>query len=593
MSVAGPIPCSSAQTARCSSPRTAASTASGAPKDQRPPSIQRVSAAGEVEVLVTEIEGIPLSAPNDLAFGPDGKLYFTDPACGFSRTEPLKPGYIFSLDPDGTGRLVVEAGPTFPNGVTVEADGNVVWVESLTRAVRRYRIDTGKVEDICVLEDPDAIPDGLKPATNGDLYIATVLTGGVNVVGADGTDKGLLKGFGDYVSNVQFRGSTLYVTDIGGGTGDDSSSTARSRAQSSTASRGSSSSPGRSAREGGAQRAAATRVSVQGRFPATSLGAEMCQRTEGTVSEFQEEPRNIVDELVSGEMTRDQFIRRATMLGISATAIGGMLTAAGKATAADLKVAGSLAGGTVNLLVPAEGAEKGIQDKFGEIKSRFGIDVEVRRSSRSSQREAEPERQGADRHVRPHLGARVHGRCIRGRRLLHAAQHARQDEGSGGIQLPTRLRGRRAEVHRILQHRQRHVRWQDALPDPGSLRRPDHPLLPQGPVRQGWHLGSHHLDPVPGSGEGAQRQRDRRQHDDRQVGRRLDVPRRLVHAVHAPGRPADERLAAEEGLHAPPHQRRSRRGAPAHGRLRQFATKGVNAYDFTVSTDAFRPARRR
>ena len=186
-------------------------------KDQRPPSIQRVSPAGEVEVLVTEIEGIPLSAPNDLAFGPDGKLYFTDPACGFSRTEPLRPGYIFSLDPDGTGRLVAEAGPTFPNGVTVEADGNVVWVESFTRAVRRYRVDTRRVEDICVLEDPDAIPDGLKPATNGDLYIATVLTGGVNVVGADGTDKGLLKGFGDYVSNVQFRGSTLYVTDIGGG----------------------------------------------------------------------------------------------------------------------------------------------------------------------------------------------------------------------------------------------------------------------------------------------------------------------------------------------------------------------------------------
>lgn len=190
-------------------------------KDQRPPSIQRVSPSGEVEVLVTEIEGIPLSAPNDLAFGPDGTLYFTDPAGGFSRTEPPPPGYIFSLDPGGSGRVVVETGQTFPNGVTVEADGNVVWVESFTRAVRRYRVDTGAVEDVCVLDDPDAIPDGLKPAANGDLYIATVLTGGVNVVGADGTDKGMLKGFGDYVSNVQFRGSTLYVTDIGGGTGDD------------------------------------------------------------------------------------------------------------------------------------------------------------------------------------------------------------------------------------------------------------------------------------------------------------------------------------------------------------------------------------
>jgi gluconolactonase len=191
-------------------------------KDQRPPSIQRVSPEGQVEVVATEIEGIPLRAPNDLAFGSDGKLYFTDPAGGFSRTNPPPTGYIFSLDPDGTGRVVAEAGPTFPNGITVEADGNVVWVESFTRAVRRYRVDSGKVEDVCVLEDPDAIPDGLKCATNGDLYIATVLTGGVSVVSADGNEKELLKGFGDYVSNVQFRGSTLWVTDIGGGTGDDS-----------------------------------------------------------------------------------------------------------------------------------------------------------------------------------------------------------------------------------------------------------------------------------------------------------------------------------------------------------------------------------
>jgi hypothetical protein len=96
---------------------------------------------------------------------------------------------------------------------------------------------------------------------------------------------------------------------------------------------------------------------------------------EGTLTEYQEGSGSIIDELVSGDMSREQFIRRASLLGISATAVGGMLAAAGKATAADLRVAGALAGGTVNLLVPAEGAEKGIQDKFGEIKSRVGIDV--------------------------------------------------------------------------------------------------------------------------------------------------------------------------------------------------------------------------
>lgn len=190
-------------------------------KDQRPPSLQRISPEGDVEVLVTEVGGVKLSAPNDLAFGPDGTLYFTDPVGDFDRVIPPPPGYIFALNCDGTGRVVVETGPTFPNGITVEADGNVVWVESFTRAVKRYYPATGRVEEICVLADPNCIPDGLKCATNGDFYIATVLSGGVNVVSRDGNEKAFLPGFGDYPTNVQFLGSTIYVTDVGGGLGTD------------------------------------------------------------------------------------------------------------------------------------------------------------------------------------------------------------------------------------------------------------------------------------------------------------------------------------------------------------------------------------
>ena len=190
-------------------------------KDQRPPSLQRVSPAGEVEVLVTEIDGVRLSAPNDLAFGADGTLYFTDPVGDFDRVKPPPPGYVFALAPDGTGRVAVETGPTFPNGITVEADGNVVWVESFTRAVKRYYPTTGRVEEICVLAHPDHIPDGLKCAGNGDFYIATVLSGGVSVVSSDGDERPLLPGFGEYPTNVQFRGSTIYVTDVGGGLGTD------------------------------------------------------------------------------------------------------------------------------------------------------------------------------------------------------------------------------------------------------------------------------------------------------------------------------------------------------------------------------------
>ena len=40
--------------------------------------IQRVRADGVVELLLSTVDGQALCGPNDLAFGPDGRLWFTD-----------------------------------------------------------------------------------------------------------------------------------------------------------------------------------------------------------------------------------------------------------------------------------------------------------------------------------------------------------------------------------------------------------------------------------------------------------------------------------------------------------------------------------
>ena len=81
-----------------------------------------------------------------------------------------------------------------------------------------------------------------------------------------------------------------------------------------------------------------------------------------------------IDGLVTGEMSRDDFIKRAALLGLSASAIGGILAAAGKADAATGR---AFAGQTVSILVAAEGDDKGVRDKIPEIKRRFGIDVKM------------------------------------------------------------------------------------------------------------------------------------------------------------------------------------------------------------------------
>jgi gluconolactonase len=177
------------------------------------PSIQKAWPDGRVEIICTEIEGQRLAAPNDLSFGPDGRLYFTDPGEYDPANRP-DPGYLYALAPDGTGEVLRELDGTYPNGIAVEADGNVVWVESYTLHVHRLRGD-GTVEELHTLPDGH-IPDGLKVAADGSLWITTFTSGGVDIVAADGTPIDFLE-TGGVQCNCIFHDGFLYLTDFGEG----------------------------------------------------------------------------------------------------------------------------------------------------------------------------------------------------------------------------------------------------------------------------------------------------------------------------------------------------------------------------------------
>lgn len=89
------------------------------------PSIQRAWPDGRCETVADNVAGMSLQAPNDLTFGPDGRLYFTDPA-DYDPDNP-GPGRVFAIAPDGTGELLEDLSGSFPNGIAVEADGSIVW----------------------------------------------------------------------------------------------------------------------------------------------------------------------------------------------------------------------------------------------------------------------------------------------------------------------------------------------------------------------------------------------------------------------------------------------------------------------------------
>jgi gluconolactonase len=158
------------------------------------------------------VDGTPLNGPNDLAFGPDGDLYFTDP--GTYDPEDPDPSYLYAIARDGTARLVHGFDePTFPNGLVVEPDGSVVWDESYTGEVVRRRPD-GDLEPLGRLPGANPIPDGMAIGADGRLYVTDLTAHGLHVLRRDGTVDGFIA-CGNAPTNCAFEGGTLYVTDAG------------------------------------------------------------------------------------------------------------------------------------------------------------------------------------------------------------------------------------------------------------------------------------------------------------------------------------------------------------------------------------------
>lgn len=179
--------------------------------DYRPPSIQRAAPDGSVEIVATEADGVPFNAPNDLTFGPDGRLYFTDSGDWDIERRPHR-GTINVIESDGTAHVLEELEPVYPNGIVAEPDGSIVWVESYTRNVIRRRPD-GSKDVIHTLADGH-IPDGLKVSADGRLWITTFSSGGIDILAPDGAYEDFLE-TGGVPLNCVFDGPTMYVCDFG------------------------------------------------------------------------------------------------------------------------------------------------------------------------------------------------------------------------------------------------------------------------------------------------------------------------------------------------------------------------------------------
>ena len=171
--------------------------------------IQRVGPDGSVELLFSEVAGYPLYGPNDLAFGPDGRLWFTESGSEQDfRFDVRSPGRLFAVGPSGAGEMLAELPGVYPNGIAFDARQRLYWTESMEHRVRR--LEDGKPVTFCQLPDTH-VPDGMAFAADGRLFVATTVSQGVTVVSPDGALLEEIR-LGEHATNCIFDGSDLYVT---------------------------------------------------------------------------------------------------------------------------------------------------------------------------------------------------------------------------------------------------------------------------------------------------------------------------------------------------------------------------------------------
>jgi gluconolactonase len=182
------------------------------------PGIQRIR-GDVVDHLVVLEDG---AAPNDLCFGPDGWLYFTDTHGDWAGEGPAPVGRLYGCRADGTDLTMLHEGFRFINGLAFDLAGESLYVaETAKQLIWRFPWapgpTLGEPVEFCRLSD--GVPDGVALDRDGSLWVAATTDGSIQVFDRNGTFTARHPvGAGSMPSNCCFGlvdPSVLYVTAAG------------------------------------------------------------------------------------------------------------------------------------------------------------------------------------------------------------------------------------------------------------------------------------------------------------------------------------------------------------------------------------------
>jgi gluconolactonase len=178
--------------------------------EQVPGLIQRAALDGMVTVVAVDLPGKPPHRPNDLCFGPDGLLYFTDPH-NWEDLRNLGPGRVARTTLAGRVELLAEV-PFFPNGIAFGPDDRLYVAQTITqRILVMDPVPGATLRPWATL--PRGFPDGICFDREGRLWVAASLGDAIVVLEPSGAVREVIEtGDGTSPTNCCLGDGRLYVT---------------------------------------------------------------------------------------------------------------------------------------------------------------------------------------------------------------------------------------------------------------------------------------------------------------------------------------------------------------------------------------------
>jgi gluconolactonase len=187
----------------------------------RPSRSPRPTPAGLQRLDTGRVADVPVPgalAPNDLALGPDGRVWFTDPGLPGSTGE----GRLCAHDPVTGTTSVLLGGLAFPNGLAFGPEGDLLYLAHTDDGlVTRHRWTGDRLVPVGA---PAALtaggPDGLALDADGRLYAAVPDAEAIVVFEPDGRPAGEIR-FPEptFPTNLCFAGPELDVLVVTGAKG--------------------------------------------------------------------------------------------------------------------------------------------------------------------------------------------------------------------------------------------------------------------------------------------------------------------------------------------------------------------------------------